>query len=68
MQQEGGFNDQDIQSTKMKFYNFENNEDPAIMIFKNKTIFAQNKMHKEIFSNHDILGFNSNDFLKNTSM
>lgn len=55
-EQKGGFDEYDVYSTKMKFYNFENNDDPAIMIFKNKVIFAQNKKHKEIFPGHDLLG------------
>jgi len=55
-EQIGGFNNEDINYTKMKFYNFENNENPNIMIFKNKIIFANNKKFKEMFPNDDIIG------------
>lgn len=54
--QVGSFDENDVSNTKIKYYNFENNEDPAIMIFKNKVIFAQNKKHNEIFENHELLG------------
>lgn len=66
-EQDGGFDLKDIEDTKVKFKEFEESDEPILMMFKNKVVFAVNEHFRDTFPHHQIIGYKSTDFLKNAS-